>query len=207
MTFNVKNITGSLFVLITFTGLIWFWSLREEVSYGPGVFAPDEPHQVNISNAPMFMHNDYFITPLAHFQANARVLSRKNYSWGRESYISPTDLTLGWGQMSDEAVYGQINIRQNNRYYYWRVKEFPIPRREIETHSANMHMIPASRNIERAMKSVRRGDIVSFSGKLVRAESADGWQWTSSLTRTDTGYVACELVYVEEFEVTEPDEI
>ena len=207
MTFSIKHISGYLFILIIFVGLIRFWPMKGEVNYGPGVFAPEEPHQVNISNAPMFMHKDYFITPLADFEANARVLSRKNYRWGRESDISPTDLTLGWGRMSDEAVYGQINIRQNNRYYYGRVEKFPIPRREIETQSANMHMIPASKSVQRAIKSVRKGDIVSFSGKLVRAETADGWQWSSSLTRTDTGYGACELVYVKEFEVLKPEGI
>lgn len=207
MNFSIKHIAGYLFALIIFVGLIRFWPLGGEISYGPGVFAPDEPHQVNISNAPMFMHNDYFITPLADFQANARVLSRKNYGWGRESDLSPTDFALGWGRMSDETVYNDINIRQNNRYYHWRVKEFPIPRREIETQSANMHIIPANSSVERAIKRVQKGDIVSFRGKLVRAESADGWQWTSSLTRTDTGNGACELIYVEEFDILKPEEI
>ena len=205
MTLSVKNITTTLFVLIIVISLIRFWPLGSDVSYGPGILAPEEPHQVNITNAPMFMHNDYFITPLAEFEIQARVLARKNYSWGRESDLSPVDFALGWGRMSDEAVYGQINIRQNNRFYYWRVQQFPIPRREIETSSANMHMIPANRNIERAMRNVRRGDLVSFNGKLVRVESADGWHWVSSLTRTDTGNGACELVFVEKFEILEPE--
>lgn len=204
MTLNVRNIVGSLFLLIMLASLIRFWPLGGEVSYGPGVLAPDEPVQENISNAPMFMHNDYFITPLATFEASARVLSRKNYSWGRESDLSPVDFALGWGRMSDEAVYNQIQIRQNHRFYYWRARQFPIPRREIEIFSANMHMIPANRSVERAMKRVRKGDLVNFSGKLVRAESADGWRWVSSLTRTDTGNGACELVFVEEFEILDP---
>ena len=207
MQMNLKQITLSLFALIALVSFVKWFLPGGEVSYGPGVFAPNEPTQVNISNAPMFMHNDYFITPLAEFEAQARVLSRKNYSWGRESDLSPVDFALGWGRMSDEAVYNQINIRQNNRFYYWRVQQFPIPRREIETSSANMHMIPASRRVERAIKSVQKGDLVSFSGKLIRAESADGWRWTSSLTRTDTGNGACELVFVERFEILKPEGI
>ncbi len=207
MRFNFKNILTGFLVLIVLVSLVRFWPFGGEVIYGPGVFVPDEPIQHNISNAPMFMHNDYFITPLATFEANARVLSRRNYSWGRESDLSPIDFALGWGRMSDEAVYSQINIRQNHRFYYWRVREFPIPRREIETSSANMHMVPANRQIERAMQRVRRGDLIHFKGHLIRAESADGWRWVSSLTRTDTGNGACEIVFVEEFSIVSPDEI
>jgi hypothetical protein len=202
---NYKTLCVAAFLLIMALVLIKGWPLKGEVNYGQGVLAPDEPIQVNINNASMFMHNDYFITPLADFEVQARVLSRRNYSWGRESDLSPVDLALGWGAMSDEAVYSQINIRQSNRFYYWRVQQFPIPRREIETNSANMHMIPANRSIERVMKNVRKGDLVSFKGKLVKAEAPDGWNWVSSLTRTDTGRGACELVFVEEFEIIEPD--
>ena len=202
---NFKTLTSAAFLLIIALLLIKGWPLRGEVSYGPGVLAPDEPNQVNINNAPMFMHNDYFITPLADFEVNARVLSRRTYSWGRESDLSPVDFALGWGRMSDEAVYSQINIRQSNRFYYWQVQQFPIPRREIETNSANMHMIPANQSVERSMKNVRIGDLITFKGKLVKAEAPDGWSWVSSLTRTDTGRGACELVFVEEFEIIEPD--
>jgi len=202
---NFKTLTSAAFLLIIALLLIKGWPLRGEVSYGPGVLAPDEPNQVNINNAPMFMHNDYFITPLADFEVNARVLSRRTYSWGRESDLSPVDFALGWGRMSDEAVYSQINIRQSNRFYYWQVQQFPIPRREIETNSANMHMIPANQSVERSMKNVRNGDLITFKGKLVKAEAPDGWSWVSSLTRTDTGRGACELVFVEEFEIIEPD--
>lgn len=201
MTFTIRDISGILAVLLISAGLIGWWFTGKAVSHGPGIIAPDEPVQVNINNAPMFMHNDYFITPLATFEIRARVLGRKNYSWGRESDLSPIDFALGWGRMSDEVVLEKIRIRQSNRFYYWQVNQFPIPRREIETSSANMHMIPANRQIERSMKRVREGDLISFKGKLVRAEGADGWRWVSSLTRTDTGRGACELVFVEEFEI------
>ncbi|TVQ68348.1 MAG: hypothetical protein EA363_11415, partial [Balneolaceae bacterium] len=82
---------------------------------------------------------------------------------------------------------------------------FPIPRREIEVSSANMHMIPATREIERALKRVRKGDLVRFNGKLVNVEGPGGFRWRTSTTRTDTGNGACELVFVESFEIVRPD--
>jgi hypothetical protein len=53
---------------------------------------------------------------------------------------------------------------------------FPIPRREIETHSANMHMIPADAAVAYQLKRVRAGDVVSLDGMLVEADKANGWR-------------------------------
>ena len=99
--------------------------------------------------------------------------------------------------MSDESVLSSINISQRNRWYYWRANTLPIPQREIETHSANMHMIPADDYISDELINIREGQIITIKGKLVRADASDGWHWISSLTRNDTGNGACEVIFVE----------
>ena len=76
--------------------------------------------------------------------------------------------------MSDEAILKDIKISQSNRFYYWHVDELPIPRREIETHSANMHMIPADGAIESTLKSIRPRQVVKISGYLVQINASDG---------------------------------
>lgn len=176
------------------------WASRS-VSHGPGVVAPQEPMQREVSNARAFDFNGHRIIPLAEFSIEARVLSREDYRTGREAAVSPTDLAFGWGRMSDEAVLEKIDVSQSNRFYYWSTGEFPIPQREIETHSANMHIIPADSTIERELKNVRKGQVVRVNGYLVRAESPDGWLWTSSLSRNDAGAGACELIWAESLTV------
>jgi hypothetical protein len=111
------------------------------VEYESGVLVETTPIQEDSSSTSEFELNGYDIKPLKSFQIKARVLGRKNYSFGRESDLSPVDLALGWGRMSDESVVSKIAITQSGRFYHWHVDEFPIPRREIETHSANMHLI------------------------------------------------------------------
>jgi hypothetical protein len=103
--------------------------------------------------------------------------------------------------MSDSTVLSEIEISQGRRFYFWRAHDLPISRRDIETHSANMHMIPATPTLARALKSVRPGQIVKLAGYLVEAHGADGWTWRSSLTREDTGAGACELVWVTDLQV------
>jgi hypothetical protein len=129
------------------------------------------------------------------------VLSRDDYHFDEESDISPTDLALGWSRMSDSAVLRTVDIDQGGRFYSWRVREFPIPRREIETHSANMHMVPADATVARALKRVRVGDVVTLDGDLIEADKPGGWKWRSSMTRDDTGAGACELVYVKDVSI------
>lgn len=120
---------------------------------------------------------------------------------GRESDLSPVDFALGWKNMSDEAVLDKIVITQSSRWYRWQAQDFPIPRIEIETQSANMHLIPATNTIEAMINQVKEGELIEMHGYLVRVDAKDGWHWQSSLTRNDIGAHACELVYVESFKI------
>lgn len=197
------SLRNLLFLLLI--GLfVWQCRAAETVSLGPGVKVPAAPEQSAIRGGETFEFNDYLITPLADFSLEAKVLSREDYFLDRESELAPTDLALGWQQMSDETVLSQIDISQSGRWYHWRVKEFPIPRRAIETQSANMHMVPADEQVAVMLDMVKPGQLIRLQGQLIRAESYDGWHWQSSLTREDTGASACELVYVTSLDILSP---
>ncbi len=184
-------------LILILLALGWFWLTYEPtVTHGPGVLAPETPVQKRVSMSE-FPFKGYTLKPLADFEITARVLSKKNYNMGRESDLAPVDLALGWGRMSDSAVLDKISISQGNRWYRWNAREMPIPRREIEKSSANMHMIPANERVEAALKEVNEGHVVTISGKLVAIRSSDGWRWKSSTTRNDTGGGACEIIFVE----------
>lgn len=144
--------------------------------------------------------NGYQITPLQPFEMQARILSAKSYSHDQESDLVPIDLALGWGPMADLNVTNKITITQSNRWYHWHVDTLPIARREIETHSANMHLIPATPEIAQAIQSAKEGSMIEFEGDLVEVRSVEkNWHWKSSLTRKDTGAGACELILVTSF--------
>ncbi|HWR80499.1 MAG TPA: hypothetical protein VN303_09915 [Pseudomonas sp.] len=140
----------------------------------------------------------YRIIPLQAFNLTARVLAREDYHFDVGARLSPTDLALGWNAMADPQVVAAIRITQSNRWYHWQVEQFPIPRREIEINSANMHMIPANPAVAETLADVREGERIALSGQLVRVEGDDGFRWVSSLSREDTGAGACELVWVEQ---------
>lgn len=169
-----------------------------------GVTAAAAPEQVDLTHGPTLQQGDVTLVTRAHFAVTARVLSRKDYSWGADADLVPMDLALGWGRMSDSKVLADIDISQSGRFYYWRTSTFPIPRREIETSSANMHMIPADAAVKSQLEQVRDGQLVHIEGFLVNASRPDGWHWNTSMTRNDTGGGACELVYVERVSAVAP---
>ena len=172
------------------------------VVHGIGEIAPNEPVQ-SPTQASDIQLNGFTLTPLADFEIKARVLSTEDYSMGTEAKLSPTDLALGWGPMSDEAVLNQVKITQGNRFFYWRVDAFPIPQREIEIHAANVHVVPANATVKRQLGKIRPGQIVYIKGQLIEAKRADGWHWRSSLSREDTGAGACELIYATQLNISE----
>jgi hypothetical protein len=170
------------------------------VDPGPGVLAAAAPEQVDLDHGAQLQKGDTTLTTRARFDITARVLSRKNYG-GADGELVPLDLAMGWGRMSDSDVLQHIDISQSGRFYYWHVQQFPIPRREIETSSANMHMIPADTDVKNQLEQVRTGEVVHLEGFLVDASRPGGWHWRTSMTRDDTGAGACELIYVERVDV------
>lgn len=166
---------------------------------GIGIVAPDPPEQWDTDVAP-FWHQGVQIEPMANFSATARVLSAKHYSGERDGEAVPVDLALGWGEMSDWAVLKEVTVGQRHRYYNWRVKDWILPREVIETSSANMHFVPADAAIQDRLEDAGRGDVIRFSGYLIQIHGAEG-PWSSSMTRDDVGARACEVVFLESFEI------
>ena len=119
-------------LLICAMGAVLAWCDRP-VAQPPGILTTTDPLQKSIKGtAPVFRKERYTLQALAEFVIEARVLARENYHFDAGAELSPVDLALGWGPMSDNTVLNQINIQQRNRFYYWHADVFPIPRRDIE---------------------------------------------------------------------------
>jgi hypothetical protein len=142
---------------------------------------------------------DVHYTPRAHYRVAARVLSRERYYLGWQSSLSPIDLALGWGTMSDPTVDQWVSWHQGGRWYFWQWDAgSPYRNEQIRADSANTHVIPGSDNLRRALLALDRGDVVQLQGWLVDIDGPGGAHWSTSLSRSDTGDNSCELLYVTE---------
>ena len=138
-------------------------------------------------------------TAKARYRIAARVLSRERYYRGWRSDLSPLDLALGWGTMSDPAVDRWIDWSQGGRWYFWQWSAgSPYQNDAIRVQSANVHVVPANQNLRRALLAVEEGDRVQLRGFLVDLLGPGGDLWNSSLSRSDKGNRSCEILYITE---------
>jgi hypothetical protein len=183
-------------------GLFLIWHHDPAVRYPPGVLVPEEPVQTLLTTSDSWQRGAYRIEPLASYDITARVLSTRSYWMGRDSNVSPIDFAVAWGEMSDQTLVDQFRFSQGSRHLYYRARgPLTRPLEEIESHVANMHLIPANDDVSAELEAVSAGQIVTMDGYLVQVRGPDGFFWRSSLSRTDTGDGACELMWVERLSV------
>jgi hypothetical protein len=174
---------------------IYIYYSTQEIHHPKGILIHNPPLQY-ATDAQPFQKENYTITPVQSYELEGRVLSTKNYYFGREADLSPLDLAVGWGEMSDEINVQAIPLKQTGRFALWGSGPFPLSYEAMNTQLSNMHLIPASPLLEKRLKSIKKGHIVEIKGYLVNVRAPDGWYWNSSLTRTDWSNGACELMYV-----------
>jgi hypothetical protein len=190
--------------VLTILAVVFAWRdwARREIDHPPGVIVPEAPKQSDAGEAKPFEFEGYSLSPRALFEIRARVLSREDYRWSQGADLSPMDLALGWGRMSDQSVLDSIEISQGARWYYTRYEHpSPLPDRDIIHQSANIHMVPGDALVQERLRSIRRGHIIHARGYLVDAKHQSGFSWNTSLSREDSGDGACELFYVERLNI------
>jgi hypothetical protein len=194
----------ALLVVAALAGGWNWWSTERRVARAPGIVAPNEPVQQNLDPSPQFEARGHRFVARARYDVTARVLRKEIYRVDGGAGIAPVDLGVGWGPLSDSRVIDALEFSQMGRFLYWRPKDgqtFPVPREMLVTHAAQIHAIPATDALERRLKALRPGQIVTLGGLLVDVRDADGFRWSTSLSREDTGDGACELMWVEALDV------
>jgi hypothetical protein len=167
-----------------------------------GAIAPEEPLQGEPLQAAPVPHGRWQLTPRASYDITARVLSREDYRYDGLADLVREDLALGWGPMSDNRVLAAFEISQGARYYSWRARRPPpIPLAEVVSHSANTHVIARDGSVAAVLTRIRPGQVVHLVGELVDGVRSDGTTVHTSLSRSDSGAGACEVLLVERAEI------
>ncbi|WP_439106188.1 hypothetical protein [Congregibacter sp.] len=175
----------------------------ERLVLGDGVLAPAEPRQWD-AESPAIRVGDFALFPRAGYDITAKVLSKRQYRWDDLAEVAPWDFALGWGTLSDEATLKPIKVAQGDRFMFWHLYDSPLDINIANRSSANMHLIPANSVIMQRISAIPPGAIVQFKGELVDVQFPDQSVIPTSLTRTDTGPGACEILLVSAVNVLHP---
>jgi hypothetical protein len=192
-----------LLVVASCFGAWHWWTSEREVTRPPGILVTDDPRQNDLEAPRKFDHKGFAFSARARYDITARVLRKEIYRIDGGAGLAPVDLGVGWGPMSDTAIVDRLEFSQMGRFFYWKPRDaaFPLSPRALITHAAQMHMVPSNDDIERRLKNLRPGQLVTVGGWLVDIRGPGGFAWQTSLRRDDTGGGACEIVYVETLDV------
>jgi hypothetical protein len=159
-----------------------------------------EPVQVSYTGQ-MFPHTvenfQFEIEPVAAYTISCVVISKRYHTNTLEDKLSPVDLCVVWGALSEPENLEHIYSLQAGRWCSFRyTSELTVDQSYIENHIANMHLIPANENVNKAVKSIKEGQKIYMEGYLVKVFKYGQCIWVSSLSREDSGEGACEVFYV-----------
>ncbi len=193
-------ITFALSILLSGCSLL----VPEYVEIDGVVYPYSQPQQASIQSGRSIHTEGIFssctLQPRAAFVMQGRILHTRQYDLDWQSVCSPLDLAIGWGPMADPVVDQWITWSQSRRWYFYRLPAgAPVSPGEIARNSSNVHIIPATNNLSRALLKLERGDVVLLEGDLVDATvNLFGlhFETRTSLSRSDTGAGACEILYV-----------
>lgn len=188
----------------TFALALLLWP-ETKVRQPNGVLVKEPPQQRETSKQPFF-HKGYTITPLYDYELKARILGKNRFYMFQWADLSPIDLALGWDLMSSNHYLNQMKITQSRRWYWVKPKNASIREKTVFHNSANVHIIPANKQLEKLILSFPLQQLITLKGHLVRVDDVkkNKW-WISSTSRTDRGDGSCEVFYVTDAYTSIPD--
>jgi hypothetical protein len=153
------------------------------------------PIQKNLSMPIDLSAGSFQVRALAEYQLQARILAseRNDREW------SPIDMGLGWGEAAKRDV-----LKANVRFSISNGFATMMSRGVSESQWSQNHLLPMDEGVFRKLISYRPGSIVRMRGYLVEMKNHERVLPTS-LTRDDSGGLACERILVMDAELMSYD--
>ena len=146
------------------------------------------------------------ISYVAKYHIYGAVVSTYDYyEYNIQNNLSPIDVALAWGKLSNPENYSKIQWQsRSNRFLYHKIIDSTLlndmTTSYIDSHFSNNHLIASSEEIKKLIKQINVGDYIAIEGYLVNVtynkEDNYMFYWNSSTNRYDDGDGACELIYV-----------
>lgn len=120
-----------------------------------------------------------------------------------QNKLSPIDIGVTWGFLARDEYHNTVEWSSaGTRFLTFRTNntELTSNMNRVTQHLSNNHLIPATDELERQIKSIKEGDYIKLDGYLVDVYHTVGtngyFKWNSSISRSDGGDGACEVIYV-----------
>ncbi len=178
-----------------------------------GLSAKDDPTQTDTTGRSFSVTSSgtkWYITPVADYKIVAKVKSKHPIIFFQDdvALLGKYDLALAWGELIKPEYDKYIKYSQSGRRYTFFCSDgCPLSVSYISNHSANNHIIAATKRVLRGVKSIKKNDIVYMEGYLVnvfgKVKENEGYiTWDTSMSRDDNSYDGgCEVFYVRKLQI------
>ncbi len=197
-------------LLLFFTGFLASWWLKGAFPKAADILPElrQEPIQQPTSRKEfsfLYKGERYRVKPVAEYEMWGLAVDHNDIHAFWDIYhtsdsVDILDLGVIWGKNVETDDFHRVKMWSSSWCINW---QYPAGVKFSPHHIANNHFISDDERTRKQILKVRKGDQVHFKGMLVNYQAMsqpDFWR-KSSLTRTDTGGTACEVVFVESIEV------
>lgn len=151
---------------------------------------------------------EFLVKPVADYELWGLVVSHNNIHSIGDMYhdrdsVDLKDLCVLWGYNTESENYKKMQFWSDPWTCFIRTNSSEVFGEFEQTQFSNNHLISDVDKVLDRIRSAKIGDQVHLKGMLVNYSDANnpGWSRDSSVVRSDTGNGACEVVFVEEFEI------
>lgn len=212
MSFKKKLIwiiTSVVLVLAISLGIYIFtlFNVKKQYEYVASFTELPDPVQVETSGEIVKTVGNYEITYelKASYTITGLVVEKYYYFPSKiENRISRFDLGIVWGALLGEDLDAYMTFKNDGnrflQYKYSNTLTQKLGGKEAVINSlSNNHMVHSDETILKYLRNVKEGDYIKVEGYLVYVTMKSNnyvGHWDSSLSRTDHGDGACEIIYV-----------
>lgn len=198
----------ALAVLMAFGVFIFsLYNVKKEYEYVASFTSLPAPVQIETSNTFTKIVDDYTVTfdVKASYTLTGLVVEKYYYYPHKiANKLARYDLGMVWGPLLAEDLKEQMTFKNTGtrflRYSYKNSLVQKLGSKEAVTDSlSNNHMIHADERVLKLIRNVKEGDYIKIEGYLVNISYTNGYErgtWPTSLSRSDHGDGACEVIYV-----------
>jgi hypothetical protein len=162
-----------------------------------------EPTQVSLPEGQIRVPHPsvpgYELEQVATYDIVGRVVSTRFYAFDPYREVMPIDVGLAFGEAL--VTRPDVKIWHGNRFLKFQYSGTWSPSAAWLNGLTNNHMIPSSRNLLRALRSIDKNDIIRMKGELVNVWHQGHRVNTTSVTREDREGGACEIIWLKSLQI------
>jgi len=218
-TYEIKNqfqkrntldwlLTG--FIILSFLILIGSWLSTKQLPLSNDIVSEmlNEPVQTPTREKPFdfyYRKKQYLVKPVANYELWGVVVTHNNITGmtditHTEDSVDLKDLCVVWGDNIKANHYREVSYSSGDFTCFF---SYQRPLQFNHSQLSNNHLLSDNKQVRDLIRGTNIGDQIYLKGMLVNYAPASNPQWVrrSSTIRNDAGKRACEVVFVNDFEI------